>query len=369
MAEDTRLRLKPEERIVLLGARTPLDAATSARLCSMLSPALDWDYLLQTAELHRVGPLLLQALQSAAHPDVPAAAIARLETHLRRSAWRGEVLADALSRLTQALAEREVLAVPFKGPALAESLYGGVALRPCGDLDVLVPVPQLEEALDVCRQQGYRAVGKVAGEQAPDESKLARLVSRHYNLSLSEQRTGVHLELHWRFSPPHVLPVESELLWRHAAPAPFRGGVIQALPPRELLIVLCAHGTKHAWVQLSWIVDIAQLVRRHADLDWDEVLEYAGSLSCRRACMVGLVLAHSLLQAPVPSSIVKAARKDWSVLHLVRQVQNVLFRIDKRVLTSLEEALFHTYAMERQGQRLRFLLSHARHAATACLRR
>ena len=37
---------------------------------------------------------------------------------------------------------------------------------------------------------------------------------------------------------------------------------VPALPDRELLLILCLHGTKHFWSSLGWLVDVAELIRR-----------------------------------------------------------------------------------------------------------
>src|SRR3712207_8653927 len=39
------------------------------------------------------------------------------------------------------------------------------------------------------------------------------------------------------------------------------------------LLILCVHGTKHIWGRLSWICDVAELLRTQPDMDWEYVLD------------------------------------------------------------------------------------------------
>ena len=73
--------------------------------------------------------------------------------------------------------------------------------------------------------------------------------------------------------------------------------------PENLLIVLCVHGSKHAWEQLKWICDIAELVRTHPDLQWEHMLASASDLRCRRMVLLGLSLARQWYEVDLPAPV------------------------------------------------------------------
>ena len=107
----------------------------------------------------------------------------------------------------------------------------------------------------------------------------------------------------------------------HAAHLP----VLRA-PARRLdnLLFLCCHGTKHNWGALSWLVDVAELVRGQPSLDWDAVLRWSRVLGRRRPVQLGLHLAHQLLEAPVPSEVLADGDRDREVAALVSVVSTGL---------------------------------------------
>src|SRR6056297_2612715 len=65
-------------------------------------------------------------------------------------------LRHVLGRVIEVLGAGGVPAVPFKGPVLAQILYGDTVMRPSGDLDVLVPQALAGRAREVLLAAGYR---------------------------------------------------------------------------------------------------------------------------------------------------------------------------------------------------------------------
>ena len=64
-------------------------------------------------------------------------------------------LTAELLRILRLLDAHAIRAVPLKGPALAQSLYGDLALREFCDLDVLVQETDLRKARGLLEAQGY----------------------------------------------------------------------------------------------------------------------------------------------------------------------------------------------------------------------
>jgi hypothetical protein len=81
----------------------------------------------------------------------------------------------------------------------------------------------------------------------------------------------------------------------------FHGARVRAFSPDDLFLVLCLHGAKHRWASLAWLVDVAELLRGSRSIDWQYVTSRMDALHARRRCLVGVRLAHELLEAPVPA--------------------------------------------------------------------
>jgi hypothetical protein len=126
----------------------------------------------------------------------------------------------------------------------------------------------------------------------------------------------------------------------------------------DLLLILAAHGAKHRWDRLEWICGISELLRAPRSLDWDTVQKRARSLASTRTLLLAVLVAHDLLDAPVPESLLREARADRWIVRLAADVQS---RLDlqraptERVREMLSQNLFELPLQQRTADRFRFL--------------
>ena len=136
----------------------------------------------------------------------------------------------------------------------------------------------------------------------------------------------VPLDLHWEIAPRgYPFRFDPELLWRSVRPCALDGREAPGLAPESLLLFLCVHGAKHFWSHLMWLSDIARLAG--AIPDWTTALRVAADAGCARPVLLGLLLAHDLLGAPVPASVLEQARADRALPPLARDVTQRLCRL------------------------------------------
>ncbi len=95
-----------------------------------------WPRLIALAHRHDVMPLLNAALADSV--SVPAPAQRELESHCRTVIAHNLSLASELAELLELFERSGVSAVPFKGPAWTQALYGDLAHRQIRDLDIFV---------------------------------------------------------------------------------------------------------------------------------------------------------------------------------------------------------------------------------------
>jgi hypothetical protein len=100
---------------------------------------------------------------------------------------------------------------------------------------------------------------------------------------------------------------------------------VRTLAVEDLLSLLCVHGAKHFWQRLSWISDIAELLRSHPELDWGRARELARELDCERMLFLGLYLAGDLLGTNLPEEILVHQREERLLHSLAGQVCARLF--------------------------------------------
>ena len=310
-----------EKRLLVCCARSEMAASISAQIRELTAKRLDWDYVLAEASENSVGPLLDRNLRLFAPNAVPAAAMESLKNASRANTVRCLFLTAELHKILELFRSNGILAIPYKGPVLAEQAYGDVTLRNFEDLDFILAQGDMPKAHELILGLGYRAKYPwILSAEA-----MEALVPGEYNYRDDARRAMVelHTELTLRHFP--VKPDVAEFTARLATVS-VGGKDVQTFAPEDLLTALCIHGSKDFWERLSWIVDISELVQRNGHLNWERTFQVAESLRAERMLHLGLALAADLFDAPLPEEIRKRVRGDGVANSVAREVEGRLLR-------------------------------------------
>ncbi len=310
---------RPELELLLACARTPLQSGNTDAIRMQLSSPLDWNEVLRLARQHAVLPLLYHHLKTLGPQMLPQAAWNRLSNRFRANLSHNLFMTAELLKILRMLEAHGIAAIPYKGPALAAAVYGDVALRQFGDLDILVRQCDVLNVKALLLNHGYQPAFTLTPAQ---ESAYLRS-SCEYNFRNKTQ--GIHLDIHWRIvRPDFMFSLDIDRLWECLETVQLGGHPIPSLRPEELLLILCVHGGKHEWERIGWICDVVQLVHSRRDIQWQRLIEQATRLGVVRILRLGLFLAHDLLDATLPPDIATWVRVDGMANTLAAQVYDQL---------------------------------------------
>ena len=286
-------------------ARTRLAEAAATRIREIAAQPIDWSLLLRTAAVNSVLPLLARNLPVAAPEAFTAEQFDQLRKAARASGIRSLQLAAELIRVMDLFCAEGVLALPYKGPALAAQAYSDLALREFEDLDILLPQRDVARAAAILADLSY----KPRFPWVLSREANSVLVPGEYNFA--DQERSMMIELHSERTLRHfpVMPDFDEMA-KNLEPVRLSGREIKTFSAEDMLVLLCIHGSKDFWERLSWIADISEFVQSQPALDWDRVLRRAGRLKAQRMLYLGLALAAQILEAPIPAHILKRADGD-----------------------------------------------------------
>jgi hypothetical protein len=349
--------LRSEDELLLRCARVSREG-DAERLEGLLGKPLGWDYALESAEGHGLMPLLHWHLGRGFEDSVPPGVLDRLRGYFQASKLGNLALIGELVEVARRFEGAGVLAVPYKGPTLAATVYGDFALRGAGDLDILISRRDFPKARDVLLSMGYEPTPWLTETRLTPAQEAAFLrFEREYGFTRYE--AGAAVELQWEIIPRYfsvALDVES-LRTREVS---LGGANVKTLAPEEMLLVLCIHGAKHFFERLIWVSDIAETAGK--GLDWGRLTELADALGCRRILMLGLSLSRELLGADVPEEILREAREDKMVGILAGEVRDRLFSGSDGARGFFDESVFHSFhynMRERRRDRIGYVVRSA----------
>jgi hypothetical protein len=285
-------------------------ASNPRRLADLLWSA-DWDRLLAVAEQHGVEGHLAASLREFEAALVPPEIRQTLIDRKREQNFFTLRLNAELFRLLEQFSLIGIDAMVIKGPVLAVQAYGDPGMRSYGDLDLLVRQRDIRRATELMSGAGYVPAvplsaidaGKIPGQYLffKPESKLIVELHNDFTLRYFPRR----LLLEKVFARQIRVRVDA-----HDVPAP---------SVEDELVLICIHGAKHFWERLLWIADVAALVSRQTDIDWDRVRGSAKAVGAERMLHTGLRLAADLLKMQVPGKVQAAVEADGQAARLAQQ--------------------------------------------------
>jgi hypothetical protein len=301
--------------------------------------AADWQRIVEAAQKQSVAPMLYARLKERGITPSPMA-VQRLREIYLASIKRNTRLLHEVGNILSAFQAADIPVIPLKGACLAEAVYGNLALRQIGDVDLLVKPADLTKALDVLRTLGYAAKHSFEIESERQESQHMPQLSK---------RGGVTLEIHWTIVNPrnkvHFDESDLDQVWLRAAPAKIGGVQVLMLSPMDLLWHLCLHASvQHRFdcIGLRSFWDMALVIRRYGDdrghlgeIDWERFARRVNQWGIANGVYLALQLAEEWTGVVIPSPVLAAlhtaplddATMDW-VKHKILNGSSLALKSD-----------------------------------------
>lgn len=282
------LRSLPKELIAMLAL------LQTGRDSDKLQPAeealrdIDWNQFVQLVMHHRVYPQFCS--EPGIRELIPADVQQALEPAYRSNIFQMLRLSAETEKVCRALADRQVRPIVLKGPLLAKELYGDISLRTSKDLDILIPIGDVEKAEQILADLGY-----VSDKNVPRVFRDWKWKVHH--LSYFHPQSRIQVEIHWRLNSDMGREPSFEELWERRRTNTAAGYPIHSLGREDLFLYLVSHGARHGWFRLRWLADIDRLIRHK--VNWAALAALMRRNDCLHLGGQALVLASQLLKSPI----------------------------------------------------------------------
>jgi hypothetical protein len=344
----TSATLDAEWSILLAACSEIPHPEKTERLRLLLRQPVRWNVLLDLAERHGVQPLLYQALV-ATEGAIPPSQISGIEQRYQVNLHKALLLARELIRIVDHLSDLGIDVMPYKGLAVAEVIYGDIALRQAGDIDLLIHPQDFARARDAARELGY--IPHLPLSAAEERAYL----KSGYECAFDGPAGPNLLELQWAIQPRfYSVDYDVNELFRRAVTVPISGHPMKTPSSEDLLLVLSIHAAKHVWGRLVWLCDIARVMVL-PELDWNWIASRAKALGIVRIVRVAMLLASRLLAAVIPAASQAAFSEDPAALELAEEIQSHIVSESSYNVESISYFRLMMRLRERFADRRRFL--------------
>lgn len=277
----------------------------------------DWDALLHASHRNKTTPILYYTL-SPFFSDirVPAQIQQKLRETYHRAAARNMRVYQQLLKLVRIFNNEGISVILLKGAHLAGLVYGNVALRPMGDLDLLVRNLDLLRVSELLVEHGYSASKEDVG-------------CAQEHLPPFKKDDSLSIEIHFNIvSPPFSQKFDVEELWQRARKESIQGVNVLTLCPEDLFLHLCVHACIHHGFDngIMPFVDITRTLERcQKEIDWDKVLIRGRQWGVIRCVYVMLALSEKMLGLTVSEHVRMKITPDFSDFDAIASAEELVF--------------------------------------------
>ena len=268
---DTDLNQDIFQQFVLLILRGRWDPSAILEEHNLLSRySMDWEKCYQLIAANDVAPLVFSIIhdQGIFPPEFEQI----LHNAYENNRVRNIYLFSELKTILRRFEDTGIPNILLKGCALSKEIYGGVALRPVIDMDLLVRPGKTQSALGELKSLGYDSL-------MPERGVNSSLLFENEVLLAKPGPIRTVIEIHWSLldSPYYQHYLDMNWFWQTAAKLDFFGAPTFIFSPEAQLLHLCSHlMLHHSGRRLLWQHDIAEVIVHYNDtIDWGKLLDRA----------------------------------------------------------------------------------------------
>lgn len=350
------MKIGPELELLLACAKSRGAHDTAAALRAgalvtrLLSGTFDAGRFAALAERQGLLPLAYRRLRDSSQLSAaPRELSDSLRAKYAHNAARALFLTSELCRVLASFEREGIEAIPYKGPALAVAAYGDASLRQFVDLDILVRPRDVDRATELLAAYGFEPHFKL--RNARERETFRRL---SYVQLFQRAEDDVAIELHWNVAPRFFnFPLRVERLWEHEGRLALGGRQVRAVAPEMLVLLLCVHGNKDYWLRLEWLTAIDALATRPG-FDWPRLIDEAKRHRAMRVLLLGLGLAHELLDTTLPGEVNRMIDATPAVAALADDAKLSMFADEARAPALAGQLRFHTRSKDALRDRLTY---------------
>lgn len=282
-----------------------------------LPPTFDGKGFYEIASRHYLCALVNSRLGSAAK-QLPGDIQAQFSRDQHISAANIMFYEAGLAEVLEVFHAAEIPLVAYKGIPLARTLYGDAALRPTGDIDVMVRPEDLERTRHLLEQNGW---------------EFQRAWEIHHNFAKEIWGKQVILEVHWVSQREGEYHLPAERFWEEIHPTTDGWDFSTEMN----LLIITLHCARHSFTPYRQVVDIAHAVAKWGNtLNWERLMDLAMEADALHIVAIVMALVQRDLGVTVPDHPLLTRLMQSRRVRLALQYLSPRRLLDKPMFSALD---------------------------------
>lgn len=219
---------------------------------------INWENFLHLARYHRVYSLIYINLKKINDLSIPPYVFQILEQEYKKNTFNMLKLCGEMEQLSKLFTENHIRLLFLKGPVIAADIYGDISLRTSKDLDILISKTDLRKADELLLNFGYIKL--------TEPTLLNEWKWKDHHFLYFHPKKKIQIEIHWRLHPPPKSEPSFNEVWKRKRKSTLTNYPVYFFGKEDLFLYLIAHGARHGWFRLRWLMDIEKIVLKGLDI-------------------------------------------------------------------------------------------------------
>jgi hypothetical protein len=264
---------------------------------------IDWNISLVFSRLPEI----------AAHYNIPEYVAEELKKDYYLSATKNALIFEELKKVLGLFNQSKLQIIVMKGAALAEAVYGNLALRPMADVDLLVKNEDLHQVDGLLKKLGYSPADRSVDDVDFTSTCLTTLDYRN------PAKNAPSFHIHWHFvnstipNESYINHIKMDDIWQDAVKTSIAGTDAWIMAPHHLIIHLSEHALRvtHSLSKLSFFCDIDRAINYYGKaLDWDLLIQDTLKFNLNKMVYTTLYFSAYFIKAKVPGDVLLKLRPE-----------------------------------------------------------
>ncbi len=249
-----------------------------------------------------------------------------------------EKLAHSSKEIISELYKKGIEVVLLKGFPLVKNYYIDSALRPMGDIDVLVSKNNFLRAIKTLSTFGW--------ENSIQVDKIENIMKYFHAIDFLNP-LNYHLDLHWQIIPGMDNSEFNFITWsdktKHFSVP------VKILTPTDELFHNCIHGAQWNRIpSIRWIIDAYQIIKiKGMDIEWSRMLDLAENNFSILQISEAMLLLDDLFENIIPGDFINKLSK--SKTSITEKIYYFIISRPIPIIWGIADKFFYFNRMNKDG--------------------
>ena len=271
---------------------------------------LDIKKLIAIAQEHKLTNTLLSSIKNASSitelsltPEIHKK-FEKFKTHALLEKTSRTFMVEEARKISQTLTNSSLPALIMKGPILSLQLYGSPTTREYTDIDIVVDTQDFFTVNQIMNTLGYHADPESQIAQFSNPENTHNYIQKPHHIIYKNPSHPYRIEIHNKLFVGSSFSEEYNLqnIFSRAETQHYKDSAYTAINKTDHLLFMIAHGTKHGWSQLHWLLDAAALLSLEDSKLHGEILQGCLNLHLEKHLVLMIEVVTALLPIPIPSA-------------------------------------------------------------------